>query len=127
MPEPTNLFPLLYHTHHQHVTEDLPFWQSLARWQGDPILELGCGTGRVLLPLAEAGHTVYGIDNAPNMLSFLRQRIPPELEDHIHLFEADMTHFSIDERFRLILLPCNTYSTFNTHRANCYWRAFPGI
>ena len=108
-----NPFPLLYHAHHQNMFEDIPFWQSLARWQGEPILELGCGTGRVLIPLAEAGHTVYGLDNAPNMLSFLRQRIPPELEPNIHLINADMTNFKIDEQFRLILLPCNTYSTFD--------------
>ena len=108
-----NPFPLLYHAHHQNMSEDIPFWQSLARWQGDPILELGCGTGRVLIPLAEAGHTVYGLDNAPNMLSFLRQRIPPKIEPNIHLINADMTNFKIDEQFRLVILPCNTYSTFD--------------
>jgi len=43
-----NPYPALYHCHHKNVTEDLPFWQTLARWQGDPVLELGCGTGRVL-------------------------------------------------------------------------------
>lgn len=109
-----NPFPLLFHTHHQNYTEDLPFWQSLARWQGDPILELGCGTGRVLLPLAQDGHIVYGIDNSPNMLSFLREHIPAELAPNIHISETDMTNFQIDAQFRLILLPCNTYSTFSS-------------
>jgi SAM-dependent methyltransferase len=108
-----NPFPLLFHAHHQSVTEDLPFWKSLARWQGDPVLELGCGTGRVLLPLAQDGHTVYGIDNSPNMLEFLRARIPADLASRIHILEADMTDFKIDAQFRLIFLPCNTYSTFD--------------
>jgi SAM-dependent methyltransferase len=113
MNDPSNPFPLLYHTHHQNFSEDLPFWQSLARWQGNPILELGCGTGRVLIPLAQAGHTIYGIDNSPDMLAFLNQQITPELEPNINIIEGDMTSFKIDGQFRLIILPCNTYSTFD--------------
>ena len=113
MTETSNPFPLLYHTHHQNFSEDLPFWQSLARWQGNPILELGCGTGRVLIPLAQAGHTIFGIDNAPGMLAFLKQQITPELQTSIQIIEGDMTDFEIDTQFRLVILPCNTYSTFD--------------
>lgn len=111
--DPNNPFPLLYHAHHQNFSEDIPFWKSLARWQGNPILELGCGTGRVLIPLAQSGHIVYGLDNSPDMLSFLRQRLPPELKDAIQIVEGDMTNFQLGARFRLIILPCNTYSTFD--------------
>ena len=53
--EPVNtddLFPLYYHAQHQNYLEDLPFWLGLAAAQGSPVLELGCGSGRVLLPLA---------------------------------------------------------------------------
>jgi len=113
MNDSNNPFPLLYHTHHQNFSEDLPFWQSLARWQGNPILELGCGTGRVLIPLAQAGHNVYGIDNSPDMLAFLENQITPDLQSNIHIIEGDMTNFQIDTQFRLIILPCNTYSTFD--------------
>ncbi|HIE57968.1 MAG TPA: class I SAM-dependent methyltransferase [Anaerolineales bacterium] len=109
-----NLYPALYHSHHKNVTEDLPFWRTLARWQGDPVLELGCGTGRVLLPLAQDGRIVYGIDNSPAMLSFLQQRIPDGLHSKIHLREADITNFQFKTRFRLVFLPCNTYSAFDT-------------
>jgi SAM-dependent methyltransferase len=112
MSDSNNPFPSLYHCHHQNFIEDLPFWKTLARWQGDPILELGCGTGRVLIPLAQDGHTVYGIDNSPAMLAFLKQRIPNELEPRIHLLETDMIDFQIEAEFRLVLLPCNTYSSF---------------
>ncbi len=125
MNEAENPYPALYHSHHQSYTEDLPFWQALARWQGDPVLELGCGTGRVLLPLAQDGRTIYGLDNSPAMLDFLRQRIPEDLRPRIHLLEADMTAFQVDTRFRLVLLPCNTYSTFDPQgRAAILARAF---
>lgn len=103
--------PILYHAHHQNYREDLPFWQFLARQHGDPILELGCGTGRVLLFLAKSGHTIFGVDNSPNMLQFLNQQIPPELQSRIYPIKGDMTNFNIEMQFKLIILPCNTYST----------------
>ena len=102
--------PRLYHAHHQHYTEDLPFWQELAARQGDPILELGCGTGRVLLPLVEAGHTVFGVDNDAAMLAFLSTRLLPEQTERALMLLADMDDFQLAERFPLVLLPCNTYS-----------------
>lgn len=113
MSDSNNPFPMLYHYHHQNFTEDLPFWEGLARWMGNPILELGCGTGRVLIPLAQNGHTVYGIDHSPAMLSFLKQRIPLDLQANIQLIEADMVDFAIEAEFQLVLLPCNTYSSFD--------------
>jgi SAM-dependent methyltransferase len=114
MNDQSNPFPHLYHTHHQSFNEDIPFWQSLARWQGNPILELGCGTGRVLIPLAQAGHNIFGIDNAPDMLAYLNHQMTPKLQENIHIIEGDMTNFKIDTQFRLVILPCNTYSTFDT-------------
>ncbi len=125
MNDADNPYPVLYHYHHQNYTEDLPFWQALARWQGNPVLELGCGTGRVLIPLAQDGRTVYGLDNSPAMLDFLKQHIPEKLKPRIHLLEADMTNFQVDVRFRLVLLPCNTYSTFSAQgRAAILQQAF---
>ena len=113
MNQSNNPYPALYHAHHKNFSEDLPFWQTLARWQGGPILELGCGTGRVALPLAQDGHTVYGLDNSPAMLAFMQARIPAELQSRIHLVEADMVDFHIEEAFKIVLLPCNTYSAFD--------------
>jgi SAM-dependent methyltransferase len=100
---------LYYHEHHRLYVEDLPYWLNLAQQSGSPVLELGCGTGRVTLPLAKAGHTAYGLDNDPAMLAFLQQRLPPG--DSIHLVPSDITRFSLPQVFPLILLPCNTYST----------------
>jgi glycosyltransferase involved in cell wall biosynthesis len=65
------MYPQLYHTHHSLRARDLPFWESLAAKIGDPILELGCGTGRVLHTLAGLGYTVTGLDYDPDMLAFL--------------------------------------------------------
>jgi SAM-dependent methyltransferase len=104
------LFPLLYHAHNSRNPEDLPFWLSLAKSAGDPVLELGCGTGRVLLPLARAGRWVCGVDNDPEMLKFLKEHTPAQLNPLIHIFQADISSFSLGIQFSLIILPCNTYS-----------------
>lgn len=107
----TAAYPPLYHAHHSRFREDLPFWLKLAARQGSPILELGCGSGRVLIPLAESGQRVIGLDRDPAMLSFLQARLPTEAKESVHLVQTDLTQFSLVLRFALILMPCNTLST----------------
>jgi len=101
----------LYHAHHNRHLEDLPFWLDLARRQGGPILELGCGTGRLLLPLAGAGFLAFGLERDAEMLAVLRENTPKELARGLLGVPGDMTAFELGLRFPLILLPCNTYST----------------
>jgi SAM-dependent methyltransferase len=84
---------------------------SLAEQHQGWLLELGCGTGRVSLPLAEEGNVLTGIDKDPAMLAVLRARIPDRLLPSIHLIQADFTAFHLERRFPLIILPCNTYTT----------------
>jgi SAM-dependent methyltransferase len=54
---------------------DVPFWRNLAVHAGGPVLELGCGTGRIALPLARAGVHVVGIDRSDAMLARARKRV----------------------------------------------------
>lgn len=56
---------------------DVNFYRESAARAGDPILELGCGTGRILPPLAEAGHRVWGLDLSPVMLERRRKNCKP--------------------------------------------------
>ena len=69
----------LYHLHHLGYTEDLNFWLAEAERAGGPILELGCGTGRIMLPLLEKGTRIYGLDNDPHMLDYLKKQEPAYL------------------------------------------------
>ncbi len=107
--KPVNDFPSLYHAHHHRNLEDLPFWLNLARRYGSPILELGCGTGRILSPLYEAGFAIIGLDNDPAMLAYLRETWRGNALSA--LIQADMTAFHLAPVFHLVILPCNTYST----------------
>ena len=105
------MLPALYHAHHSRYQEDLPFWLNLAARTGDPLLELGCGTGRVLVPLAQAGHRTVGIDYDPGMLKFLQANMGRQLKPEPLLLVADIRKFNLAVQFPLIILPCNTFST----------------
>jgi len=108
------MFPTLYQAHHSQYKEDLPFWLDLARQQGGPVLELGCGTGRVLLPLAQAGFQTVGLDHDLDMLRYLRAAQHPDLQPEPLLLAASLTDFHLIRRFPLVLLPCNTWSVLNS-------------
>src|SRR5438034_3153323 len=54
---------------------DVPFWRRIAAAAGGPVLELGCGTGRVSIPLAKAGIDLVGIDRSAQMLTRLRSAL----------------------------------------------------
>ncbi len=106
-------FPPLYDAHHKLHLEDLPFWLELAAGASGPILELGCGTGRVTLPLAHAGYSVYALDIDFAMVNWILYQRSPELTDHIHLLQADFTRLPFAGQFPLIIMPCNTCSTLS--------------
>jgi SAM-dependent methyltransferase len=112
------LLPALYHAHHSLHMEDLDFWLYLAERQGGPILELGCGTGRILVPLAQHGYHVYGLDRDAAMLAYLRSQVPEKQRTAIHIWQANLARFRLTESFPLILLPCNTLSTLNVQERN---------
>jgi SAM-dependent methyltransferase len=91
---------------------DVEFFVSLAREAGGPVLEVGCGTGRVLLPCARAGVPVVGLDVAPSMLDVLRQslaREPDEVRARVRVVEGDMRSFDLGERFALVMLPFRSF------------------
>ena len=98
------MFPALYHAHHSLHPEDLSFWLELAQEQPGPLLELGCGSGRVLLPLLESGSQAYGLDNDLEMLRFLRGNLSPDSHPAPLVFQADMAHFHLALQFSLIIL-----------------------
>jgi SAM-dependent methyltransferase len=76
------------------------------------VLELGCGTGRILLAAAEAGVRIVGLDRAPAMLAIARQKIrgcSPEVQQRIEVVEADMRTFALGRRFGLIMIPYRAF------------------
>jgi SAM-dependent methyltransferase len=101
-----------YDLENAEFTEDLPFWADLAREQDGPILELGCGSGRVLLHLAREGFAVTGVDSSPAMLALARRRLALQMAiaERIDLHQDDFTRLHLGKTYSLILLPFNTFA-----------------
>jgi len=81
---------------------DLELWEELAREAGGPVLELGCGTGRVVLHLARRGFETVGLDHDPELIAALAERAEG-LPVRPHL--ADAREFSLDGEIALALAP----------------------
>jgi SAM-dependent methyltransferase len=87
---------------------DVVFFIEAAQASGGPVLEVGCGTGRVLIPTARAGIPIYGIDFSPYMLDVCERRVeqePPDVQARIQLDQADMRDFDLGQTFQLITIP----------------------
>jgi len=81
---------------------DLSLWEELAERQGGPVLELGCGTGRVALHLARRGHRVYALDREPELLGSLIERAEGLAVDP---FAVDGREYQLPEPVCLALAP----------------------
>ncbi len=91
---------------------DVPFFVEAAVESGGPVLELGCGTGRILIPTAKAGVDITGLDLSLFMLNVCREYLQKESEDvrsRIELIQDDMHNFDIKRLFKLITLPFRSF------------------
>jgi len=89
---------------------DVDAYVAYAGKYGPKILELGSGTGRILIPLARAGFQVTGIDTAEDMLSICRYRLecePEKVQARVRQVKADVIDLDLNEHFDLIIAPCN--------------------
>lgn len=90
--------------------EDLFLIEQFAARCGSPILELACGTGRVLIPLARQGYEVTGVDISPAMLEVARRKAAAEgLTERVSLVEQDMRQLALDRRFQLVFVAVNSF------------------
>lgn len=86
---------------------DVPFWRTLATQAAGPVLELGCGTGRVSIPVGRAGIPLVGIDRSSPMLARARQRVRRAgLSRTVSLIRGDIRHLPFeDARFTMVMAP----------------------
>jgi SAM-dependent methyltransferase len=85
--------------------EDLPLWRALAAEHGDPVLDIGAGTGRVALELSRRGHAVTALDHDADLLAELSVR-GADLD--LSTATADARSFELEQRYRLCLVPMQT-------------------
>ncbi len=102
--------PIAYDTTAQGVPGDVEFYVSLAKEAhaaGFPVLELACGTGRVTIPIAQAGVQLVGLDRSPAMLGRAREKSASL--SNVRWVDGDMREFALPERFGLIVIPCRSF------------------
>jgi SAM-dependent methyltransferase len=111
-----DLIATYYDLLYGHVDEDWPLWQNLAQAANGPILEVGCGTGRLLLPLAQAGYSITGLDLSPVALASARAKLQTAgLSKKVKVHLADMRQFDLPQKnFALAIIPLNTFMHCHT-------------
>lgn len=89
--------------------QDVSFFVEMAQLSGGPVLELGCGTGRVLIPIAESGIEIVGLDASPLMLAVCRDKLLRASQDVrsrvTGLVHGDMRDFELGRKFSLVTIP----------------------
>lgn len=104
--------------------EDVPIYMELAREADGPTLELGCGTGRVTIPLAANGCKILGLDSSASMLRTAKKKLaaePESVRELARLVEGDMRNFELPHKFGLVIAPwfAFNYLLTNLDREGC--------
>jgi ubiquinone/menaquinone biosynthesis C-methylase UbiE len=102
-----------YDIEHAHFLEDLDLYREFAGLCGPygPLLELACGSGRLLVPLAREGYELTGVDISARMLAQARQRLEQEgLLGRVTLVQQDMRCLHLEQRFRLAFIALGSFA-----------------
>lgn len=97
--------------------KDIPFFVDMARTFGGPVLEIGCGSGRVLVPTARAEIEIVGLDLSDAMLEKCREKLssePEDVQNRVELLKADMRSFDLGRTFKLITTPFRPFQHLTT-------------
>jgi ubiquinone/menaquinone biosynthesis C-methylase UbiE len=107
----------LYDLDPREITrDDIAFYRSKARESGGRVLELGCGTGRVCIPLAEDGNEIWALDLSEEMLAQLRGKLKhfsPAAVQRLHIVQSSMAGFDLGRKFDLIIVPFRAFQALS--------------
>jgi SAM-dependent methyltransferase len=104
--------PAYYTETYRPRVDDVRYYVALSRARGGPVLEYGCGNGRITLPMARAGAAVTGVDRSAPMLADLRAILraePAEVRRRVALRRGDMRRARLGRRFPLVVCPFNAF------------------
>lgn len=111
--------PRLYDLEYRDQKDDIEYYVRLAKANGGPILELGCGNGRITVPMAKAGVRVDGVDTSGPMLDALRDRLRGTRRSArklVRAYQMDFRNLKLDQTYPLVILPFNALHHCPTHR-----------
>lgn len=100
----------IYDSVHSNIG-DIPFWVDEAKMAGGPVLDLGCGTGRVSIPMAQGGVPVIGLDNSRAMLKRARAKARKLglSSESLRFVFGDIRSFSLGQKFSLAIIPFRSF------------------
>lgn len=102
-------FARFYDADYRHYEDDLHMIVDLAQAAGKRALELGCGTGRALLPLAAVGQLVTGVDRSGALLALAEKKVKQaRLSPYVRLMQSDLRTFQIEQEFDFAYCVSNT-------------------
>lgn len=104
--------PAYYTKTYKSRLDDVRYYVDVARAQNGPVLEYGCGNGRITIPVARTGTRITGVDRSTEMLDDLRARLRDENDDvrsRVTVKRGDMRSAKIGRRFPLVLCPFNAF------------------
>jgi ubiquinone/menaquinone biosynthesis C-methylase UbiE len=88
--------------------EDRFFYLEVVKKYGQPVLDVGCGTGRILLDFMQQGFDIDGVDNSPDMLARLNQKAV-KLNLYPTVYQQEMTELSLPRKYQTILVPSSSF------------------
>ncbi len=105
-----------YDAENAEMTDDLPLYEELYARSGGPVLDVGCGTGRVMLHLAQQGARVVGVDRSTEMLARGQRKLDVmrDLRRRVTFVAGDVLTADLPGPFKLILVPYNGFMHFHT-------------
>ncbi|MAG36147.1 MAG: hypothetical protein CL878_07880 [Dehalococcoidia bacterium] len=105
-----------YYDLNPNAVDDLPFYRDRVRFPDASILELGCGTGRTLVPLAASCGYIHGLDSSAAMLAICRKKLREAgvLSSRAHVEQGDITGFDLGRTFDLIIAPFRVFQNLET-------------
>ncbi len=105
-----------YDAENAFKTEDLEFYSDLAAETGEPILDVGSGTGRVVLHIAQEGYRLFGMEPSSEMLARAERKLEmmPDLRGRVTMVQGDILTAGYDERFALIMVSYHAFMHLRT-------------
>lgn len=116
-----------YDYEQRDFVRDIPLYLDYAKRCGGEVLELGCGTGRVLLPVAREGIKITGLDLSQEMLDIAHSKIDATIKDNVNLLQGDMKSFELSKQFSLIFIAFRSFQSLLTREeqvscVKCVWK-----
>ena len=105
-----------YDFEQEEFTKDIPFYLEYAKQCGGEVLELACGTGRIVVPLAQHSIRITGLDISERMLGIARKKVNADesIKENVRLINGDMRTFDLKKKFSMVLIAFRSFQSLLT-------------